>query len=141
MSRRKKYPKIGKKTVASAFEYEVYLKLCNILSKHKVEYEAEKLPYTTEHYYLPDFKIVTKSGKTIYIETKGNGRSFDGTVRQKMIAVKAQHPDKDIRILFYSDGQCGPKRKDGSFMRQSDWARKNGFIFGIRQLPEEWFEE
>lgn len=58
-----------------------------------------------------------------------------------MIAVKKQHPDKDIRILFYADGKCGPKRKNGSFMRQSDWATKNGFKFAIRYIPREWIEE
>lgn len=137
----KKKTKIGKRVVKNDFEYSTYQYLCEMLPKRMVEYETEKLPYSTQHYYVPDFKITTKSGKVIYIETKGNGRAFDGTVRQKMVAVKEQHPDKDIRIVFYSDGKCGPKRKDGSFMRQSDWATKNDFIFAIKFVPKEWFEE
>src|SRR5687768_13150730 len=143
MSKRgkKKYPKIGKRTVHSDFEYEIYLRMCEILPKHNVEYEPEKLPYSTNHEYIPDFRIVTKSGKTIYIETKGNGRSFDGSVRQKMIAARDQNPDKDIRILFYSEGKCGPTKKNGTFMRQSKRANKNDFTYAIRHLPKEWLEE
>lgn len=137
----KKKLKIGKRTAKNDFEYKTYLRLCELLTKRRVEYEAEKLSYSTEHHYLPDFKITTKSGKVIYLETKGNGRAFDGTVRQKMIAVKAQHPDKDIRILFFSDGEFGSKRKNGTRQRQSDWATRNGFVFAIKDIPEDWFNE
>lgn len=101
-------------------------------------YETEKLPYTTDGKYIPDFIIDTRSGKKIRVETKGNGRSFDGPSRRKLIAVKQQHPDKDIRIVFYTDGKIGPKRKDGTFMRQSDWAIKHGFRYAIKEIPEEW---
>lgn len=104
-------------------------------------YEDTKISYTVSGTYLVDFKIITKSGKTIYIETKGNGRSFDHATRRKMIAVKEQNPDVDLRIVFYSDGKIGPKRKDGSFMRQSDWAIKHGFKYAIRDIPQEWVNE
>lgn len=104
------------------------------------EYESEKLPYFVEGKYIPDFIIRTRSGNKLYIETKGNGRSFDGHSRRKLIAVKAQNPGVDIRIVFYSDGKLGPKRKDGTFMRQSDWAVKNGFDYAIRDVPESWLE-
>ena len=101
-------------------------------------YETERLPYTIEAYYLPDFILLTKGGRKIYVETKGGGRSFDYHTRRKMIAVKQQHPELDIRILFYSDGKIGPKRKDGTFMLQSDWAKKHGFIYAIKDIPKEW---
>lgn len=140
--KQKKTFKIGKKTAKNDFEYQTYLRLIELVRpKHNVEYEVEKLEYTTTHNYLPDFRIKTKKGKIIYIETKGNGRSFDSSVRQKMIAVKEQHPDLDIRILFYSDGKIGPRRKNGTFRKQSDWATENGFTFAIRQIPEEWINE
>lgn len=102
------------------------------------EYESEKLPYVVEGKYIPDFIIRTRSGAKLYIETKGNGRSFDGPARRKLVAVKAQNPGIDIRIVFYSDGKVGPKRKDGTFMRQSDWAMKHGFEYSIRDIPESW---
>lgn len=108
--------------------------------KSKVEYEPEKLRYVTEHEYTPDFKVTLPDGSVIYIEAKGNGRQFDQVVKSKMIAVKAQHPDKDIKIVFYADGKVGPKRKNGSFMRQSDWALKNNYVFAIKEVPKEWFD-
>jgi hypothetical protein len=107
----------------------------------EVEYETEKFNYTTSHTYLPDFKIKTKTGKIFYVEAKGNGRAFDPTVRTKMINVRDQNPDIDIRIVFYSDGKIGPKRKDGTCLKQSDWATKNNFKFAIKHIPQEWFEE
>lgn len=107
-----------------------------------VEYETETLPYVTDHYYRPDYVVELKGGKKIYVEYKGNGRAFDHSVRNKMIAVKRQYPNVEFFIVFHSDGKIGPKRKDGSFMRQSDWAKKNGFRFciGTQNIPEEWFE-
>ncbi len=141
MKKKKELKKIGKRTVKNDFEYTTYLRLLDLRPRGAVEYESERLDYTTSHTYIPDFKVKTRTGKTIYIETKGNGRSFDGNVRAKLIAVKEQHPESDLRIIFYSDGKIGPKRKDGSFLRQSDWATKHGFMFSIRELPEEWINE
>ena len=126
-------------TYRNEFESKTALSLQN--DGVQFAYEATKLDYTVSSTYLVDFDIKTKSGKVIYIETKGNGRSFDHATRRKMIAVKQQHPDKDIRIVFYSDGKCGPKRKDGTFMRQSDWAKRYGFKYSIKQIPKEWLDE
>lgn len=113
------------------------------LSDRDVEfdYESERIRYTVTGTYLPDFVVRGRSGKTIYIETKGNGRSFDGPARRKLRAVKEQNPELDVRIVFYSDGKCGPKRKDGTFMRQSDWAKKYKFPYAIKEIPESWLKE
>lgn len=120
------------------FEQDVASNL--VVSGLITEYEMEKLHYTVEADYVPDFRIKTPSGQNFLLETKGNGRSFDAHTRRKMIAVRDQHPEEDIRILFYSDGKIGPKRKDGTSMRQSDWATRHGFKFAIRTLPESWLE-
>lgn len=109
--------------------------------KVKFEYETEKLEYTVAGRYIPDFIIRKKDGSKIYIETKGGGRSFDGPSRRKLRAVQEQHPEIDLRIVFYADGKCGPKRKDGTFMRQSDWSKKYGFRFSIGTIPESWLDE
>ena len=110
-------------------------------SKVDFEYEKTKLEYTVSGKYLVDFGFFTKSGKKIYIETKGNGLSFDGHTKRKMRAVKLLHPEIDIRIVFYANGKCGPKRKDGTFMRQLDWAEKYGFPAAIKDIPESWLDE
>lgn len=104
-------------------------------------YEKVKFDYTVEGKYLVDFTITKKNGEIMHIETKGNGLSFDAHAKRKMRAVKKANPNADIRILFYSDGKCGPKRKDGTFMRQSDWANKYGFPYAIKVIPESWLHE
>lgn len=109
-------------------------------SKVKFEYESEKLSYTVTSNYIPDFIITTKSKKKIYVETKGNGRSFDGSSRRKMIAVKEQHPNLDIRIVFWADGKFGASRKDGTRQTQSQWAEKHNFKWSIRTIPDEWLK-
>lgn len=140
-TRKQKKLKIGKKVVRSNFEHEVYQKLKSIVPKGAViEYESEKLTYTITAEYTPDFVITFKDGSKLYIEVKGNGRQFDQNVKKKMIAVKEQHPDKDIRIVFYADGKIGQTRKDGTFMRQSDWAKKNKYTFSIKDVPEDWLD-
>ena len=134
--RRKTKPKIGKRTVSSDFEYDVYLVLKDVLpTKYKLEYEVDKLPYVLEKNYIPDFTITRDDGTILYIEAKGLGRAFDGYVRAKMIAIKAQHPEKDIRIIFYRDGPIAKNAK----MKASDWAEKHGFPYSISEIPEEWF--
>lgn len=142
MKPKKKYVglKIGKKTTKNPFESGTWLELskANVV----VEYESVKLPYTTEHVYIPDFKVGRKTKGNgppfFFIETKGNGRSWTPQVRAKMLAVKDQWPELDIRLLFYTDGEFGTRRKDGSRQRQSEWAIKHGFPYAIRNIPEEW---
>lgn len=106
----------------------------------KFSYETERLPYTIKSSYVPDFIINTKSNKKIYIETKGNGRSWDGSARRKLVAVKSQHPDVDLRLVFWSDGKFGATRKDGTRQTQSGWAEKNGFKYSIRNIPDDWLQ-
>ena len=141
--RRKKapLPKIGRKKVRSNFELEVYKKIKELLPKsYTVDYEPDKIEYTIQHTYTPDFKITRPDGSFFYIEAKGNGRQFDSSVRQKMVAIKNQRPDLDIRMCFYADGKVGNTRKDGTFMRQSDWANKAEYDFCIRNVPKEWMK-
>lgn len=130
-------PKIGRKRARSQFEYDVFKGLKNYLPKGaSLNYEQDVLEYTLVKNYIPDFTIETKDGIIIYVEAKGLGRAFDYNVRQKMVAVKEQHPDKDIRIIFMNDR---PFRKGGK-MRPSDWAKKHGFLFAIGEVPKDWFE-
>lgn len=138
---KKKVQKIGKRVIKSKFEGEIYQRIKNVLPKGAtIEYESDKLKYVIEYEYTPDFTITFKDGSKLFIETKGNGRQFDGHTRQKMVALKAQHPDKDIRIIFYRDGEFGASRKDGSRQRQSDWSKRVGYTFTINEVPEEWFK-
>lgn len=137
-----KLPKIGRRVIKNEFELKLYKQIKNLKGpKDKLEYETEQVPYTIDYVYEPDFIITRKDGSKLYVEAKGNGRAWTPQVQRKMIAVKQQHPDLDIRIVFFSDGAMGQRRKDGSFRRQSDWATQHGFPFAIRDVPKEWLED
>lgn len=109
----------------------------------KVTYEDEVIPFYVEHTYRPDLRVsFRRNDETVcFVEFKGGGRAFSQDVRQRLISCRDQHPDKKFFIVFYKDGKCGPIRKDGSYMVQSEWASKNGFDFcvGVENIPEEWF--
>lgn len=104
-------------------------------------YEEHKLPYVVPARtakYIPDFKI-----GDIYIEVKGTfqRRGASGSVqeRQKLLLVKEQHPDKDIRLVFHNANQ--PIYK-GSKTTLGKWAADNGFPFATGGVvPAEWIEE
>lgn len=117
------------------FEVKTFKDLKAILSQDKVQinYESEKIPYTTTHVYVPDFVLEWKDGHKVYIETKGYLRREDA---EKMIAVKKQHPDLDIRILFEKDNRVSNRHK----MRYSTWAEKYGFPYAIKKIPDDWFK-
>ena len=102
-------------------------KLFNQLKKAKVDfkYERERIPYILYRDYIPDFTISGEFGR-IYIEAKGYLRPEH---RSKMAAVKRQHPEKDIRIIFYS--------KNKKYIK---WAEKLGYKYAIGNIPTEWLK-
>lgn len=109
----------------SSLEHDVFRKL-----PKGTQYETEKLPYVVFKNYIPDFIILTPTGK-IYLEVKGWFRPEDIT---KMLAVKKQNPDLDIRFYFPSNN----KLNAGSETRYSDWSERHGFPYYIGTLPKTW---
>ena len=100
--------------------------------KIKFEYEKKKLSYIPKpRVYTPDFYLVNQD---IYVETKGR---FDKGDRVKMLLVKQQHPDLDIRIVFLN---ARNKIYKGSSTTYGMWATKNGFEWPEGAIPEEWFK-
>jgi len=105
-------------------------------------YEADKIPYEVparESVYLPDFKLPGD----IYIEGKGRfghrGNQKAATEeRQKLILVKKQHPDLDIRLVF--DNPNLPIYK-GSKTTYAKWADTNGFPWAAKRIPQQWIDE
>lgn len=88
-------------------------------------YEGERLDYIIHGRYLPDFVIELSAGK-YYLELKGYLRPED---KRKLAAVKKQHAEKDLRILFYRYNSKDIK-----------WAEKLGFKYAISKIPKEWLE-
>jgi len=91
--------------------------------------------------YLPDFTI---RNTKILIEAKGRFGGFrsdssGAQERQKMILLKEQHPDLDIRIVFQDAKK--PIYK-GSKTTYAKWADDHGFTWADRGVvPTAWIRE
>lgn len=91
-------------------------------------YEELTLPYVLHGEYHPDFVL---KGSGIIVEAKG---LLDRESKRKMLAIKRQYPDLDIRFLFmYAD-----KKVPGTKQTHAQWAKKNGFKFAEKEIPDEW---
>lgn len=83
----------------------------------QLEYETIKLTYTLDCTYTPDF--IDRDGKTIF-ETKG---LFDAADRRKLLAVKKQHPDWHIVMVFQHPHRRISKTSKTTY---AHWCDKNG---------------
>lgn len=107
-----------------------------------VTYESDKIPYVVparDSNYIPDFKLPGN----IYIEGKGRfghrgNQKASTEERHKMILVKQQHPELDIRLVF--DNPKLPIYK-GSKTTYAKWADTHGFPWAIKLIPLEWIKE
>ena len=88
------------------------------------EYHPEKIPYTIDHHYHPDFKI----GETL-VEAKG--RFIDSAEARKYLYIRDALPfGTELVFLFYNYKTPMPRakvRKDGTKHTHGEWASKNGF--------------
>ena len=116
----------------------------------KAFYEPLKVPYTLELNYIPDFIIGCDKKPTcledlpkgaIILELKGY---LDADDRRKLLAVKAQHPNLDLRLVFmnnsfvYKNRKDKRRDKDSTDIRYKEWAEKHGFMVAIGLVPEAW---
>ena len=84
-------------------------------------------------WYTPDFFIHT-GNRTIIIETKGR---FTAADRRKMVAIRKEHPDLDIRMLFMRDNRLTRR----SATHYSDWCHKNDYTCAVGMPPDAWIKE
>ena len=106
-------------------------KVDTLLSSLGVEYEYEstKVPYVLSCNYTPDF--ILSNG--VVLEAKGHLSPDD---RRKMLAVKKQNPELDIRFIFQAPYN---KIYKGSKTTYAKWAERNGFLWAHYQtIPVEW---
>ena len=110
----------------------------------KADYESQWVKYTVpsrEAKYLPDF---TLRNSNILIEAKGRFGGFrsdssGAQERQKLILLKEQHPELDIRIVFQDAKK--PIYK-GSKTTYAKWATDHGFTWADRGVvPASWIAE
>ncbi len=127
---KRKSPKQRK--FASTYEQ----KLTEYFDEHDIqwEYEPIKIPWQpVTRMYKPDFKITLPSGEQFFLEAKGY---FDGQARSKMIQVKNQHPDMDIRFVFMR-GKNPISAKAKKPTTYEAWAKRYGFPIFEVPLPTE----
>ena len=93
------------------------------------EYEPEKLSYTIEHNYTPDFVLPNY----IYLETKGY---WDPADRRKVLAVKRDNPDVDLRMVFQSPFNTISKKSKTTY---AQWCEKHGIKWAsAHAIPIDW---
>lgn len=114
----------------SSFERRIAEDLSS--SSTAFHYEKATFTFTRACRYLTDFVIQGPSGP-IYIEAKGYFPSAD---RTKMLLVRDQNPDIDIRLLFQRSSNTLNKKSKTTY---GDWATKHGFVWAEgTQVPLEW---
>ena len=102
-------------------------------NKKNFRYEDLKIEWKDLRYrtYTPDF--ILDNG--IIVETKG---LFDNEDRRKHLAVREQHPELDIRLVF---SNAKAKLYKGSKTTYAMWCDKNNFLYSHRVIPPDWLEE
>ncbi|QDP52140.1 MAG: putative endonuclease I [Prokaryotic dsDNA virus sp.] len=116
-------------------QYEAYLAVLLARGGRQVDYEPHNIKYVKPEQksnYLPDFYLPEFN---FYIEAKG---LFSGKDRKKHIWIRDQHPEIDLRFVFQNAYLKLSKRSN---TRYCDWADKNGFLWGHKNPPKEWFEK
>lgn len=94
-------------------------------------YEAKGFTYTLASRYTPDFFLPNG----IILEVKGFFKPSD---RRKMLAVKEQHPDLDIRFVFQRNNTLTKNSKT----TYGAWCDKHGFPWCIYpHIPPDWTQQ
>lgn len=107
-----------------------FLKSCGV----PYGYESRRVPFVEpakNRNYTPDFFL--KNG--VIVETKGRFLSSD---RKKHLLIKEQHPDLEIRFVF---SRASSPIYKGSKTTNGKWAKKHGFRWAEKLIPEAWMKE
>ena len=93
------------------------------------QYESEKLSYTIQHYYTPDFILPNY----VYLETKGYWSPED---RRKVLAVKRDNPGIDLRMVFQSPYNKISKSSKTTYAK---WCDKHEIPWtAYHEIPMDW---
>ena len=93
------------------------------------EYESAKVPYVIQHNYCPDFILPNH----VHIETKGY---WDAKDRRKILAVKKENPDLDLRMVFQSPYNTISKKSKTTY---AQWCEKHDIPWtSYHDIPIDW---
>lgn len=118
----------------AGFRSQFELSLARSLKDRGINFEYENSRFTyvpkpktyTPDFYLPD--------SDIYVEAKGHLCKAD---RVKMVLVKNQHPDLDIRFVFMN---ANNKIYRGSKTTYADWCERHNFKWAEGGIPSDWMK-
>ena len=97
--------------------------------KISYEYESSKVSYTIQHHYIPDFVLPNH----IHLETKGY---WDAADRRKVLAVKRDNPDVDLRMVFQSPYNTISKKSKTTYAK---WCEKHNIPWtSFHNIPLDW---
>ena len=93
------------------------------------QYESEKLGYTIEHHYTPDFVLPNY----VYLETKGYWSAED---RRKILNVKKSNPEVDLRMVFQAPFNKINKKSKTTYAK---WCEKHDIPWtAYHNIPLDW---
>ena len=93
------------------------------------KYESEKLSYTIEHNYTPDFVLPNYT----YLETKGY---WDAADSRKVLAVKKANPEIDLRMVFQAPYNTISKKSKTTYAK---WCEKHDIPWtSFHNIPLDW---
>ena len=115
----------------SKYRSKLEERVADLLDELKItyEYESSKVPYTIQHHYCPDFILPNH----VHLETKGY---WDAKDRRKILAVKKDNPDLDLRMVFQSPYN---KISKSSKTTYDKWCERHSIpLCTFHSIPLEW---
>ena len=124
------HPQMPKKKT-SKYRSKLEERVADLLDELKItyEYESSKVPYTIQHHYCPDFILPNH----VHLETKGY---WDAKDRRKILAVKKDNPDLDLRMVFQSPYNKISKSSKTTYAK---WCERHSIPWcTFHSIPLEW---
>ena len=120
-----------KQRTTSKFRSNLEERVAELLQMFAIdyEYESKRVPYTIQHHYCPDFILPNN----VHLETKGY---WDATDRRKILAVKKDNPDLDLRMIFQSPYNKISKKSKTTYAM---WCEKHDIPWAsYKKIPLDW---
>ena len=119
------------KKKTSKFRSKLEERIADLLQELGVsyEYESTRVPYTIQHFYNPDFILPNY----VHLEAKGY---WDAADRRKILAVKKDNPDLDLRMVFQAPYNTISKKSKTTY---AQWCEKHDIPWtSFHEIPLEW---